>query len=426
MRTFRFLRAASQGVTASIIGAALTSIVLGCFVAGRIDVKTADTPRYRRLAMNLVRHGVFSSCEAPPYQPEIQRVPGYPVFLALLGRVGVRSDRAIATSQVGLHALVVLVIGSLLPSHRVVTAWVFALYPYSLVLCVRLMSEGLTEFVLVAGLCCLAQAVARERSRLVWYAAAGLWLAALTLTRPIYLFMPAVLALGAAFLGRGEAHRRWTRLELIVFVAFGTLPGAAWAVRTSEIARRPLPLALNWAGSNLWLATWEYRIAYEDLEGALFSRDDPRNEGVTMDLNECDSDLNLAESDHARDVAVRRIREAPGRYVMECLWRSVRVWLTWEITAAGGRAMRWASPILRYTSITILALAVAGSWFARRQVNVALTLTIPCIYISILHMPIHVSGRYSHPARGLLIALAVLAVTTIFRSLRPLIWGRKS
>ena len=36
-------------------------------------VRLSDTPRYLQLADNLLEHGAYSSCQAPPLKPELER-----------------------------------------------------------------------------------------------------------------------------------------------------------------------------------------------------------------------------------------------------------------------------------------------------------------------------------------------------------------
>jgi hypothetical protein len=402
----------------AILAASLFALVSGVVATRLVNVQTADTPRYQRLAENLSTRGVFSSCPHPPLHPELQRVPGYPVFLMVLQRLGIGYDSGISCAQALLHALAVLAVAGLAPRYPVAVAWAFALYPNSLILSIRLMSEGLSEFLLVTGLLLCARSSRPTAQRTTLLALGGLILSALSLTRPIYLFFPAALALGGVVIRRFGVSGAWSRRDLLVVFLCGTLPVVPWVVRTSRIAGRPMPLALNFLGPNLWLATWEYRVSYHDLEYRLFQPDDPRNQGVSMDLNECDPAKNLKESDHARHIARRRILDNPGAYLLESVWRSIRVWLTWEITEPTSQCVRWVSPFLRYTSILILGLGLIGAWLLRRQPIPILTLIIPCLYLSILHMPLHISGRYTHPARGLLIALAVYALGAFLSSKR--------
>ena len=412
------LNSKRSGVPA-ILAASLFTLVVGTVAARRIDVRTADTPRYQRLAENIDERGDFSSCATPPFHPEIQRVPGYPVFLALLRRFGITSNTGIATAQALLHALAVLAVAGLAPRHPVVVAWVFALYPYSLVISLKLASEGLSEFLLLWGLIFVAWAVRSHPQRTSLFVLGGLTLSALTFTRPVFLFLPVTLGLALGLWRQFCPSPKFTRRGVFIFILCGTLPAASWSARTSWITGRLMPPSLNWIGTNLWLATWDYRASYHDLEYNIFRREDNRNEGVIMDLNECNPVENLAASDHAREVAVRRIRRNPGTYLLESLWRSLRVWLTWEISEPSSRNLAWASHWLRYSSILILSLGLAGAWLLRRDLTATVTITLPCIYISAIHMPLHVSGRYSHPARGLVLILAVYALSAVVRRCRP-------
>lgn len=405
-----------------ILGASLFALGAGLVCARTIRLETLDSDRYRRLADSLATRGAFSACAHVPAHPEIQRVPGYPVFLVILRSLGVRSNHGVAKVQAVLHAIAVLAIARLAPRYPAATAWIFAVYPYSWYMNVKIMAEGLSEILLLLALVCIAQSASTPAWRRGLMSLGGLFLAALSLTRPVFLFLPLCIGAGALAWRWRVGPLQWSRRELALLVVCGILPLVPWAVRTSRVAGRPMPLALNYIGYNMWLATWDYRASSSDLETRLLDPRDPRNLGVTYS-EECDPAKNLAESDHARRIAVARIRQDPVRYLLECLWRTIRIWLTWEITEPGVEGFRYLSLLLRYSSAALLALGIAGAWLVRREAVAVLTLIVPIVYVSAIHSIMHVSGRYSHPARGLLIALAVsalgAAVAALHRRGRP-------
>jgi hypothetical protein len=47
----------------------------------------ADSQAYLQLAFNLRTHHVFSSASAPPFTPDVYRLPGYPLFLAVTSAI---------------------------------------------------------------------------------------------------------------------------------------------------------------------------------------------------------------------------------------------------------------------------------------------------------------------------------------------------
>src|SRR5207245_1762000 len=69
------------------------------FPLGRTGRMGGDREEYYRLAVNLQEHGRFSSAPAPPYEPAIERAPGYPVFLALVHLAAGRSPQAVRIVQ---------------------------------------------------------------------------------------------------------------------------------------------------------------------------------------------------------------------------------------------------------------------------------------------------------------------------------------
>src|SRR5262245_14816702 len=78
---------------AALIG--LGTAVLCTALGSTIVLRTMDTARYDRLANNLLHNGALSSCTSAPYLPEFERMPGYPVFLAVIRALGGESNHLV-------------------------------------------------------------------------------------------------------------------------------------------------------------------------------------------------------------------------------------------------------------------------------------------------------------------------------------------
>jgi 4-amino-4-deoxy-L-arabinose transferase-like glycosyltransferase len=113
---------------------------------------TDDSVQYLTLSENLADSGIFSQSFSPPLVPDMQRTPGYPVFLMLLGR----SPFWILLVQ---HLLVLAAAWFLykaaadLYGHRVASsgAKLYLLQPYPVILASYVLSEVLFVFLLIVA-----------------------------------------------------------------------------------------------------------------------------------------------------------------------------------------------------------------------------------------------------------------------------------
>jgi hypothetical protein len=175
---------------------------------------------------NLLLHGRFITGALP----EIDRTPGYPLFLALFTLAG---PAAAALTQVLLSAFTVLLLWRLaravFAEERValLAAWLFAFEPVSVIYSVRLLPETLFLALLLLSLERLAVFL---RDRNLWVLAqAGLWLAAATFVRPVSYFLPAALALGLFVVLARVPSLRWKAPAVLLLSVFPWL--AAWQAR---------------------------------------------------------------------------------------------------------------------------------------------------------------------------------------------------
>jgi hypothetical protein len=202
-----------------LLSAALVRTGSGVIVSG-------DTASYLEPGRNLLLHGRFITGALP----EIDRTPGYPLFLALFSLAG---PATAALAQVVISAFTVLLVWRLARAvfreERValLSAWLFAFEPVSVIYSVRLLPETLFLALMLLSLERLAVFL---RDRNLWVLAqAGLWLAAATFVRPVSYYLPAALTLG-------------------LFAALVRVPGLRW--------KAPAVLLLSVLP---WLAAWQAR-----------------------------------------------------------------------------------------------------------------------------------------------------------------------
>lgn len=197
---------------------------------------TDDSIQYLTLADNLMEHGVFSQSYTAPLAPDVQRTPGYPLFLVLMGRF-------IPLVLVVQH-LLVLWTGYLLyrllrryMRERVARtgAWLYLLQPYPMIFASMVLSETLFIFLLVGALSFFLRWYARVRLLDLVLSLGLLGLAAYV--RP--LAYPLLLAGGLLAVLKLFFRRRWQMIPgLAVLLLLPSLLLGPWLVRNHNLTGR--------------------------------------------------------------------------------------------------------------------------------------------------------------------------------------------
>lgn len=187
---------------------------------------STDTASYFLPGHNLLLHGRFTSGGVP----EIDRTPGYPLFLALTSLLG----RNVATViHVSLSVFTVVLVWRLARAvfgdNRIATgaAWIFAFEPLSVMISPILLSDSLFVALLLVSLERIVRFLQTHQSTMLLEC--GLWLAAATFVRPVSYYLLFLLALGLP-------------------VALAQIPALRW--------KAPVLLLLS---SLPWLGAWQLR-----------------------------------------------------------------------------------------------------------------------------------------------------------------------
>ncbi|MFN8453197.1 MAG: glycosyltransferase family 39 protein [Anaerolineae bacterium] len=149
------------------------------------------------LAQNIVNHGVFSQTNTPPFSPDIERTPIYPLFLATILVVFGNSFRAIILLQIligSITALLTFYIAKKLGHSALaglIAAWIVAADPVTILLNNRLLTETLFTFGLILGVLLFIAYLHHNKLENLFLSAIVISLSALT--RPIAQFLPIAL-----------------------------------------------------------------------------------------------------------------------------------------------------------------------------------------------------------------------------------------
>lgn len=197
-------RLAGPAIGAFAVRAAVLAVALAR--TGTAAIASGDTASYLIPGRSLLLHGRF----ATGVLPEIDRTPGYALFLAVTSLPGMAFA---ALVQVVLSAASVILVARLARTAvgdegaAILAAWIYAFEPLAVVYSARLLPETLFAALLLMSLERVA-AFLRGR-RLGALVAGGFWLAAAIFVRPVGYYLPFALAGGLIVALRRERGLRW-------------------------------------------------------------------------------------------------------------------------------------------------------------------------------------------------------------------------
>ncbi len=370
----------------ALLGAAAAGGMLGL---GRVE----DSARYERIAARLSRGDGYSSCPSDaPALPELERMPGYPTFIAATRALTVR-DEGLLVAQALLHALgaaSLLLLATRLtgrPGLGLAVALAWALDPFALYYARCVLSETLASEALVVGLAGVVM-YATGASRAWWIvAASGLGVA--TMTRPALIGLPFLLTGVALARDRGRCAHALLVASAVVF-----LLQIAWTARNWAALGVPSIGAHNFFGYNLCRASVEHAMPAG--EAAAYCHLDRADAA----LSACDP----AEGRHFdalfRGAAEAAIEAHPLRFALVSAFRAVRIWITWDVPL-----------VVRVATLALLPPFLVGAVRVARANAHGWMIPAACAYVALAHMfVVCASSRYTLCVRGLYLVAVVQAL----------------
>jgi 4-amino-4-deoxy-L-arabinose transferase-like glycosyltransferase len=420
---------------ANVAAAVSAGLALRVYLVLKFPVAdTGDGPFYIELAWNWLKNGVYGFAVRGQLTPVDMRVPGYPAFLAAVFAVAGQSTRAAMLAQVVVDLatcfVIALIAARLAPEEsrqRAALAglWLAALCPFTANYSAVLLTETLVIFLTALAILVLLQTdvggatVPRAAAFLAnpWLLA-GIVVGFGTLVRPE---TPLVLfAAGLLLLAKWWRPADWMKLVRAgLLMALGLLiPLVPWAARNwrtlhdvqflaprySELPGEYTPLGFTaWTNTWMWrfrdvyLTQWkvnEEEIAIDELPAYAFDSQDEKERMADL-LDEYNEALTIDPplDQEFREIARERTERHPLRtYVKIPLLRTLTLWFTPRVELLPSSGHLW--PLreewqddrpdflvtlgLSVVNIIYIALALAGTWLARRRPGWAL-LILFCI-----------------------------------------------
>jgi Dolichyl-phosphate-mannose-protein mannosyltransferase len=420
---------ASNKMRANVAAAVCAGLAQRVYLVLKFPVTdTGDAPFYIELAWNWLKNGVYGFAVHGQLTPVDMRVPGYPAFLAAVFAVAGQSPRAAMLAQVVVDLatcfVIALIAARLAPekSRRRVTLaglWLAALCPFTANYTAVVLTETLVIFLTALAILVLLQTdvggahVARATAFLAnpWLLA-GSVVGFGTLVRPE---TPLVLfAAGLVLVAKWWRPADWMKLiRAGLLMGLGLLiPLVPWAARNwntlhdvqflaprySELPGEYTPLGFTaWTNTWMWrfrdvyLTQWkvnEEEIAIDELPAYAFDSQDEKERMADL-LDEYNEALTIDPplDQGFREIARERTARHPLRtYVTVPLLRTLTLWFTPRVELLPSSGHLW--PLreewqddrpdflvtlgLSVVNVMYIALALAGTWLARRRPGWAL------------------------------------------------------
>lgn len=159
-----------------------------------------DSAIYLELRDNFLETGRFLRRDANDgYAPEIERVPGYPLLLAALAGVGLDSPASIVWTQAVIDAgtvvLIALLGATIGPVVGLLAGLLAAFWPNMVVNSTLVLGDTLFLFLITASFLCFARFMRGPAFRVAAFG--GLLFGLSLMVRPVFQFLPPILALAA-------------------------------------------------------------------------------------------------------------------------------------------------------------------------------------------------------------------------------------
>jgi hypothetical protein len=436
--------------------ALVAGLCLRLFFVLRFPANSGDTVLYEQMASNWLLHHVYAMDVGGQITPVDLRMPGYPIFLAIVyaitGRTGDAAHFAVMIAQVfvdlvscvliaALAAILALMVSEQAPARRVFVAgiWLAALCPFTANYTAVTLTEVFAIFFTVAALIPLCLMIGRTRNngwlfiKREWWrannyrylaASAALLVGICTLFRPEspLLLISAWIVLAAILLTQHEA-KRWI-LTVIGMGLICAIPLMPWTVRNAITLREFQQLAPKYSnlpgelipyGFMSWEKTWLYRfrdvylaswklddeaIHVEDLPAYAFDTVEER-ERVASILEPYNDDLTLTADE---DEAFARVaRERTARHPLRTY-----VWLP-----VARAAVMWFTPRIELIPVSGTVFPLVQSW---QDDKVDQSVTVGFFLLNIAYVAFAIAGAIRlwrrsaavRPALGMMILFVVL------------------
>jgi hypothetical protein len=438
--------------------ALVAGLCLRLFFVLRFPASSGDTVLYEQMASNWLLHHVYAMDVGGQITPVDLRMPGYPIFLAIVyaitGKTGDAAHFSLMLAQVvvdlfscvliaALAAILALMVSEQAPARRIFVAgiWLAALCPFTANYTAVTLTEVFAIFFTAAALLPLCLLVGRPRNngwlflKRAWtlannYRYLAAWAALLvgicTLFRPEspLLLIAAWIVLAVVLFTQHEA-KRWIQ-TIAGMGLICAIPLVPWTLRNAVTLHEFQPLAPKYSnlpgelipyGFMSWEKTWLYRfrdvylvpwklndeaIRVEDIPSYAFDTAEERDRVASI-LEPYNNDLTLTADEDAAFGKVARERTA--RHPLRTY-----VWL--PIARA---AVMWFTPRIELIPVSGTVFPLVQSW---QDDKVDQSVTVGFFLLNIAYVALAIVGAIRLWRRSAAVrpALALLILFVLLRT----------
>ena len=438
--------------------ALVAGLCLRLFFVLRFPASSGDTVLYEQMASNWLLHHVYAMDVGGQITPVDLRMPGYPIFLAIVyaitGKTGDAAHFSLMLAQVvvdlfscvliaALAAILALMVSEQAPARRIFVAgiWLAALCPFTANYTAVTLTEVFAIFFTAAALLPLCLLVGRPRNngwlflKRAWtlannYRYLAAWAALLvgicTLFRPEspLLLIAAWIVLAVVLFTQHEA-KRWIQ-TIAGMGLICAIPLVPWTLRNAVTLHEFQPLAPKYSnlpgelipyGFMSWEKTWLYRfrdvylvpwklndeaIRVEDIPSYAFDTAEERDRIASI-LEPYNNDLTLTADEDAAFGKVARERTA--RHPLRTY-----VWL--PIARA---AVMWFTPRIELIPVSGTVFPLVQSW---QDDKVDQSVTVGFFLLNIAYMALAIVGAIRLWRRSAAVrpALALMILFVLLRT----------
>lgn len=357
---------------------------------------TKDAASYDSIGWNLVKGlGYMNTSKNPVGEISLLISPGYPYFLAFVYRLFGHQYFPVLVIQAifsGLIGIFVFFLGQSLSTTSVgfLASFLWAVYPRDFLYSTSLLTETLFTFVLASFMVVLWFCLSRKGWG--WYLLAGGLLGILNLTRPVFLLFPLFLLVYLICFERNRSVLfKWLALMLVMSAVI-----TPWTIRNYRLTGLLMPVRS--IGSLFWISV----------------SGDVSNNGIPSDLSQ-QPDLDPANLEST--LIQRSFRVLFSNPIPLIRAAGTKFGILWGITPESSVDTSIFRLAQYLAWLIFLLLSTWGAILFFRRNRVSLYLIMPILYVSGLHLLLHVDGRYREPYIPYLILFTSLAVITIFEIL---------
>ena len=374
------------------------------------------------LGLNILKGNGFTTVEeGQEYVPEACRLPGYPLFLALVYRIFGISSKAVFLLQAviyGITSLMLFKTARFYFSEKValLSGYIFALYPFSVYWVGVLYSDTLNNLLIVCTFYFFIRGIKQKNN--YNYFISGLFLGLAILTRPIGIFISLFLVM--AMLVLRLTPRLMIRKTIYIFVASAIVLSPWWYWNHKNFNEFVLTSKTPSLGWTLFVSSWEFKDNWKNF-GLRCEENVGYKEQLMLATTEGGSPGNpgtLGADRALMKAAIRNILNSPWNFIAAMLVRIPRQWNALYNPVFPGYILI-ASFVV---SLTYFFLGSYGILVTRRRWRELFPVILPLIYYTVINVPLSTNSRWTLPGRPYLIIFVTVAVFSLINKAK----GRKN